>query len=77
MVISALVVTLPSGTSRFDVLARLAGDPRIEVGLPIDDRLPIVTETGDAREGADLVEELLALPGVRVDVVHVDFGAAS
>jgi hypothetical protein len=78
MVVSALVVTLPdNATARCDVLARLARDPRIEIGDPIDDRLPIVTETGDARQGAELVEELSMLPGVRVDVIAVDFGEAS
>jgi hypothetical protein len=76
MVVSALVVMLPANTtSRADVLARLMCDPRIGLGDLVGDFLPIVTETDHALEGANLVEELCELAGVRIDVVALDFGA--
>jgi hypothetical protein len=76
MVVSALVVLLPANaTRRADVLARLACDPRVALGAVVGDFLPIVAETEHAQEGAQLVEELCDLAGVRVDVVALDFGA--
>jgi hypothetical protein len=75
MVVSALVVSLPvDPTSRADLLAHLTRDPRLVLGEPVDGRLPVVAETEHARAGADLVEELCELAGVRVDVVTLDFG---
>lgn len=72
--ISALVVTVPSSSLvRADLFARLASDPRIVIGELIDDRLPIVTETDNVRDSVRLVDELESLPGIRVDVVALDF----
>lgn len=74
MAVSALVVTLPADLERrTDVMARLAADPRITIGEPVRERLPIVTETADARNSARLVERLEEIDGVRVDLVAVCF----
>jgi hypothetical protein len=74
MVVSALVVSLPPDPEiRAALLAHLAGDPRITVGDSVRDRLPVVAETATAGDGARLVEALGELPGVRVDVVAIDF----
>jgi len=73
MAVSALVVTLPGDPAiRALLLDRLARDPRVTLGEAIRDRLPIITETASAREGAALVGDLEALAGVRVDVVAID-----
>jgi hypothetical protein len=75
MVVSALVVTLPADPLRsLEVLVELGRDPRLTVGEPVRDRVPVVAETAGAREGAALAERLAELPGVRVDVVAIDFG---
>lgn len=74
MAVSALVVTLPQDPEIRGVLfERLARDPRVTIGDAIRDRLPIVTEMPNAREGAALVDDLERLAGVRVDVVAIDF----
>jgi hypothetical protein len=77
MVVSALVVTLPADPIHsLEVLVELARDPRLAIGEPVRDRVPVVAETTCAREGAALAERLAALPGVHVDVVAIDFGEA-
>ncbi len=75
MVVSALVVTLsPDPAHRAAALARLAADPRLTLGTPQRDRVPVVTEASSADTGAALVEELTQHDGVaRVDVVSIDF----
>jgi hypothetical protein len=75
MVVSALVVTLHSDAdNRAAALARLAADPRLELGPCHRDRLPVVSETESTAAGAELVDELHAIVGVaRVDVVSIDF----
>lgn len=75
MIVSALVVTLgPDPSGHAAVLARLAADPRITLGQPCRDRVPVVTEVASADAGAALVEALQAADGVaRVDVVSIDF----
>lgn len=75
MVVSALVVTLHGDAEiRAATLARLAADPRLELGPCHRDRLPVVSETASTAAGAELVDELQAIAGVaRVDVVSIDF----
>ncbi len=76
MVTSALVLTLtPHPVERLRALARLAADPRLELGEPVKDRLPVVAEAASAADGAALCDALGAHEGVlRVDVVAIDFG---
>jgi hypothetical protein len=75
MVLSSLVVTLPADPVRcFKVLVALGRDLRLTIGEPVRDRVPVVAETADPREGAALTERLAELPGVHVDVVAIDFG---
>jgi hypothetical protein len=75
MVLSSLVVTLPADPVRsLEVLVALGRDPRLTIGEPVRDRVPVVAETADPREGAALAEQLAELPGVHVDVVAIDFG---
>lgn len=75
MVVSALVVTLASApVIRELTLARLCADPRLEVGEPIADRVPVVAEVASTADGAALVDELGAREGIaRVDVVSIVF----
>lgn len=75
MPISALVVTLDAGErARRGVLYVLSRDPRVSVGEPVGERLPVVTETVTLEESEDVAEQLLQVPGIRfVDVVSVDF----
>ncbi|HSK00779.1 MAG TPA: hypothetical protein VK932_06045 [Kofleriaceae bacterium] len=75
MVLSSLVVTLPADPVRcFEALIALGRDLRLTLGEPVRDRVPVVAETADPREGAALAERLAELPGVHVDVVAIDFG---
>lgn len=75
MIVSALVVTLPAlPAARPDVIDALTRDPRLLVGVPVADRLPVVAEAESARAGADLVDHLRTVDGVvAVDVVSIDF----
>lgn len=75
MVVSALVVTLEAEPARHAAaLARLAADPRLELGPLHRERLPVVSETATTADSVLLVDELQALAGVaRVDVVSIDF----
>ncbi len=75
MPVSALVVTLDAGErARRGVLYVLSRDPRVSVGEPVGERLPVVTETVTLEESEDVAEQLLQVPGIRfVDVVSVDF----
>jgi hypothetical protein len=75
MPISGLVITLHEDPdARAAAMARLAEDPRLTLGRPVAERLPVVAESRSAGEGAALVEELGQHAGVvRVDVVSIDF----
>lgn len=75
MIVSALVVTLsPEPDHRVIALSALAADPRLTLGAPTGDRLPVVAETDSTALGAELCEALGTQPGVmRVDVVAIDF----
>jgi hypothetical protein len=75
MPIASLVVTFDDRDPLRQVaLGRLVGDARVELGAARGPYLPIVVDTVTAREGEELVESLLATPGiVGVDVVLVDF----
>ena len=75
MPISAIVITLRhTAHDRDAVLAELAREPGVELGEPIGQRVPAVTETPTLREGRRLVERLLELAGVaHVDVLSVNF----
>lgn len=75
MPIASLVVTLDARSPlRASALARLVADARIDLGVPSGHYLPIVVDSSTALEGAELVEELLATPGVLgIDVVRIDF----
>ncbi|MEZ4401156.1 MAG: hypothetical protein R3B06_14115 [Kofleriaceae bacterium] len=78
MVVAALVVTLTSGpVERELALAQLADDPRLTLGAPVRDHLPVVATTDDAAAGVALVEGLSALSAVaRVDVLSIEFEVA-
>lgn len=55
-------------------LAALGTDPRLELGDPVANRVPVVAETEDCAAGRALFEQLRDTPGVAfVDVVMVDF----
>ena len=75
MVVSALVVTLDPEPGRLAAaLARLAADPRLELGPRHRERLAVVSETATTKASVELVDELQATVGVaRVDVVSIDF----
>ncbi len=76
MTVSGLVVTLTRDADARSALARLHADPRLTLGEPVADRLPLVAEAPDARAGEALVRELEATPGVaRVDVISIDFSS--
>jgi len=73
MPISALVVTLDPALGE---VARevIATDPRVTLGEPQGNRLPVVTETETLSAGEELLRELGRIPGVlNVDVVGIDF----
>ncbi len=74
MTMSALVVTLAGDApTRARTIASLARDPRLHLGAHVLDRLPVVTETADAADGARLHDELAATPGLLiVDLVSVE-----
>lgn len=73
MTISALVLTLDQ-LRMAPTLAALGADPRLELGEPIVNRVPVVVETADCAAGRALFDELRDTPGVAfVDVVMVDF----
>jgi len=75
MIVSALVVTLShEPDDRELAMSALARDPRLTLGAPAGDRLPVVAETDSTALGAELCEALGSQPGViRVDVVAIDF----
>jgi hypothetical protein len=75
MAVSALVLTLSEDAAeRARALSVLRATPTITLGDLADLRLPIVTETPTARDGAALAEWLLEVPGVHlVDLVFADF----
>lgn len=75
MPIGGLVVTLDPDPSRRDAaLGALAADPRLTLGEPVHDRLPVVAETSTLDEGDALFREVAGAPGVLfVDVISVDF----
>jgi len=75
MPIASLVVTLDSREPlRHAALGRLVADSRVDLGVARGAYLPIVVDTVTAHEGEELVESLLATPGIlRVDVVGIDF----
>jgi hypothetical protein len=75
MPIASLVVTLDNRDSlRQAALGRLLADTRVDLGVARGAYLPIVVDTVTAQEGEELVESLLATPGVlRIDVVGIDF----
>lgn len=74
MTVSGLVVTLLRGAEAPSTLARLRADPRLTVGEPVANRLPLAVATADVRAAEALVRELEAVPGVaRVDVISIDF----
>lgn len=75
MTISSLLLTLsPEESARRQALATLAADPRLTLGEPIGDRLPLVLETPSAREAAQASEALLDVTGVTfVELVTVHF----
>lgn len=77
MPIASLVVTLDDRDAlRRGALGRLVADDRVDLGEARGAYLPIVVDTATAVEGAELVESLLATPGVLgVDVVRIDFSA--
>lgn len=72
MPISSWVLTLlPEGADR--TLEALAADPRITMGLPSRDRVPLVFETATPEEDAALCRRVQALPGASLALVAVDF----
>ena len=76
MPVSSLVVTMSDDPSaRRALRRRLADDPRIQVGDPQRNQLPVVLETETIAEGVSMTrDELYALDGVEfVHVVRVDF----
>jgi hypothetical protein len=75
MPIASLVVTVDDrDLLRQSALGRLLADPRVELGEARGAYLPVVVDTVTAEEGEELVESLLATPGVLgVDVVGIDF----
>ena len=75
MVISSLVVTLsPDASARARALAAFAADPRLLIGTPVRDRLPVVAEAASPIDGEAVCEALSGHDGViRVDVVAIDF----
>jgi nitrate reductase NapAB chaperone NapD len=76
MVISALVLTLTTGSARFDLLRTLAAMPGVQLGdLAPTGRLPLAVESADPAAARELLRLLEALAGVaHVDVVGVYFG---
>lgn len=75
MPIASVVVTLdPRGGLRQQALARLVADRRVDLGEAVGSHLPAVLDTETPEEGVELVESLLATPGVLgIDVVQIDF----
>lgn len=75
MTISGLVVTLSDEPdARSAALAHIARDSRLTAGELVRNRLPLVAETGDEREGEALVDALFEVPGIRfVDLISVHF----
>lgn len=73
MTISALVLTLDRRRMPATLQA-LGADPRLELGPPNANRVPVVAETADCASGRTLFDELRDTPGVElVDVVMIDF----
>jgi hypothetical protein len=65
MVVSALVVTLPADPIHsLEVLVELARDPRLAIGEPVRDRVPVVAETTCGEEWWDTL--LPAGTGIRL-----------
>lgn len=75
MPIASVVVTLDRRDGlRQEALARLIADRRVDLGEAVGLHLPAVLDTATPEEGVELVESLLATPGVLgVDVVQIDF----
>jgi hypothetical protein len=75
MPIASVVVTLDErGGLRLQALARLVADRRIDLGAAVGAHVPAVIDTETSGEGVELVEALLATPGILgVDVVGIDF----
>ncbi len=74
MPISGLVLTVPQGADIALLRQDLARDSRLQVGTPQQQRLPIVTDTGDREEDRRLWAELQARSDVsKIDVVFVSF----
>lgn len=73
MPIAAILLTL-ADASEGSVRQRLAADPRLRVGAPVGDRLPVAIDTPTGADGEALLEELSVVEGVTgVEVVAVDF----
>lgn len=78
MTISGLVLTLNEDPrAQTQAIEELKLDTRLQLGVRIGQKLPVVAETADANEGEALVEALGRRPGISfVDVVYVDFSEA-
>ncbi len=73
MITSGLLLTLEPGHLD-DVSSVLRRDPRVEIGDPVSNRLPLVLHTEDEREGEAVTAALRERAGVAwVDVVCVYF----
>ncbi len=75
MPVCGLVLTVTDDTAlRAALLQRLQQDGRITVGGSEGMRWPLVTETDEPREEAELLDELSRTPGVvMVEVAYHDF----
>lgn len=66
MPVRSLLVTIDPGERvRRGVLYVLSRDPRLHIGEVVEGCLPVWTEQLSDEEGADLIEQLRQVPGVR------------
>ena len=73
-VLGAVLVLDTAPERAAEALAILSTDPRVEVGPPCRERLPVVLTTTSRAEDRDLWDSLCALPGVtHLDLVFADF----
>lgn len=73
MSVSGIVITIAENTTDSrGVLTALEAEPQLQLGEPLQDRIPAVIDAPDASTAHAVVDRLRTLPGIlAVDVIFV------
>ncbi len=73
-VLSAVLTMSPDPRTRAELLRTLALDPRLSLGDPVEDRLPLVLESASREEDRQLWDQVAHSPGVvHCELAYADF----